>query len=174
MVFTEPAHQSGRRELVAAPITAAGFAPFGCLITPLADGSRAGAIDASLDLAGGKPRFFIMDLDYRGMEFARITRHRAVTQVLASAAARPWLLGVAPPHGPHGPRAEPLLEDIAAFAIPGGVAVLLYRGTWHAGPFFHDPSMAFFNLELEDTNEADHQSCDLAARYGVTLRFAAA
>ena len=174
MVLTDPAQQSGLREIVAAPITAAGFAPFGRLITAVQDGSRAVAVDGSLDLSGGRPRFYIMNLDYRGLEFTRITRHRAVTQVLASAAARPWLLGVAPPHGLDNPRAEPLLEDIAAFAIPGGVAVLLYRGTWHAGPYFHDPSMAFFNLELENTNEAEHQSCDLAARYGVTLRFGAA
>ncbi len=171
MTAIDHAQPVATRDILARPISAAGFAPFGFLIEPTPDGGRAGPIDAALDLAQGRPRFYIMDLANRGQEFGRITRHRAVTQVLASAGARPWMLGVAPPAGCDDPHAEPTLDDIAAFVVPGGVAVLLHRGTWHAGPYFHDPSMAFFNLELDDTNETDHQSCELAARYGVKLRF---
>ncbi len=162
------------RDLIATPITAAGFAPFGTLIEPSADGAPLGAIDRALDLNQGTPRFYIMDLKHRGTDFTRITRHRAVTQVLASANARPWLLGVARPLAREDPEAEPALDAIRGFLIPGGVAVLLHRGTWHAGPYFHDATMAFFNLELTDTNEVDHQSCDLSARYGVTFRLVAA
>jgi len=160
------------RDLATTPITSAGFAPFGRLIEPSTDGAPAIALDRALDLAQGTPRFYIMDLAHRGIEFARITRHRAVTQVLASANAQPWLLGVAPPRGLDDPAAEPALDEIAGFLIPGGVAVMLRRGTWHAGPYFTELKMSFFNLELTDTNEADHQSCDLPTRYGVKLRFA--
>ena len=32
----------------------------------------------------------------------------------------------------------------------------LHVGTWHAGPLFEGPAMAFFNLELSDTNIVDH------------------
>ena len=46
-----------------------------------------------------------------------------------------------------------------------------HRGTWHAGPFFTAPEMDFLNLELSDTNEADHVNCHLARDHGVSFRF---
>jgi hypothetical protein len=72
-----------------------------------------------------------------------------------------------------GPADEaPALDDIVAFEIPGDVAVLLHRGTWHAGPFYDGPTMAFFNLELTDTNVADHDTSELDTRFGVECWFA--
>ena len=50
------------------------------------------------------------------------------------------------------------------------LALMLARGTWHAGPLFDAPQADFFNLELADTNVVDHQSCDLRARFGLLLR----
>jgi hypothetical protein len=50
------------------------------------------------------------------------------------------------------------------------VAVMLFRGTWHAGPLFEGAKASFFNLELSDTNVTDHWNCDLVTRYGVTLK----
>ena len=154
------------RDLVAVPITAAGFAPFGKLIEPTPDGAPTLAVDSALDLAGGRPRFYIMALTHRGLGVSRITRHSAATQVLASANGESWLLAVAPPDEF---ATTPGLEAIRAFTIPGGVAVLLSRGTWHAGPYFESASMNFFNLELDDTNDHDHHSCDLAASFGLTF-----
>jgi len=54
---------------------------------------------------------------------------------------------------------------LAAFAIPGGCFVKLHAGTWHAGPYFDAATMAFFNLELADTNIVDHQSADLGRSF---------
>lgn len=113
-----------------------------------------------------------MRLPNSGLVISRITRHRQVTQVLASAGGQPWLLAVAPPPAVDTAEAEPALEDIRAFRIPGNVAVMLLRGAWHAGPLFEADEASFFNLELSDTNVTDHWSCDLRKRYGVSLRLA--
>lgn len=157
------------RTLAAIPLTEDAFAPFGHVIAPLAGKMGLTDGDRALDLGQGTPRFFIMNLSYLGLSFRKITRHRRVTQVLAAANNRPWLLGVAPPCDNGDPAAEPDPDAIRAFAIPGGVGVQLHRGTWHAGPHFTDATMPFFNLELTDTNQTDHHSCDLAARYGLSF-----
>lgn len=168
----EPVHEGQSAQIVStplavAPITAAAFAPFGKLVQPMPDGAPAGDVDQALDLSGGRPRFYIMALDHRALTVSRITRHTQATQVLASVGGGEWLLAVAPP----GEAAEPDPAAIRAFRIPGDVAVLLARGTWHAGPYFEPPQMSFFNLELEDTNVVDHDTCDLAARFGRSFVF---
>src|SRR3569833_4107682 len=75
------------------------------------------------------------------------------------------MLAVAPPPVADADDAEPELASIKAFRVPGDAAVMLSRGTWHAGPLFADAEAAFFNLELSDTNIADHWNCDLVKRY---------
>ena len=154
----------------APPIDADSFAPFGTLIGPTEDGATFGPVDAALEFDGGIPRFYVMRLDARPPTFERITRHRRVTQCLASVGGGSWLLAVAPPGDVDDPSAEPDLMSVRGFAVPGDVAVALLRGTWHAGPFFRGPSMSFFNLELVDTNQTDHQSSDLSARFGVRCK----
>lgn len=43
--------------------------------------------------------------------------------------------------------------------IPPGNFIKLHAGTWHAGPLFEgEDSMAFYNLELSDTNVTDHNT----------------
>ena len=54
-----------------------------------------------------------------------------------------------------------------AFRIPGDVAVLPRRGTWHSGPFFTRERMSFCNLELADTNQVDHHTYRLDRELGV-------
>jgi ureidoglycolate lyase len=157
---------SPARELPALPVTAAEFAPFGALIEPTPDGAPLPAVDRALDLRGGRPRFYIMALTHRGLGVSALNRHSAATQVLASANGESWLLAVAPPNAA---AVAPDTDAIRAFTIPCGVGVLLSRGTWHAGPYFEPATMYFFNLELDDTNEADHHSCDLAASFGLTF-----
>jgi ureidoglycolate hydrolase len=159
------------RDLPTLPITRDAFAPFGDLIAPMDDGGPFGPQDAALDLTRGTPRLYIMRLPPRGLVFRQITRHRNVTQCLAALGGRSWLMAVAPPKSVDDPKAEPALADIAAFVIPGSVAIKLHRGTWHAGPFFEDEAIDFLNLELSDTNEVDHQSSHLAKRFGLALRF---
>jgi ureidoglycolate hydrolase len=160
------------RDLPVMDLSAWAFAPYGTVIPPTEDGTAFGPQDAALRLGAGVPRFYTMRLPNRGLEISRITRHRQVTQVLASAGGFPWLLAVAPPPEADRPDADPALDEIRAFRIPNDTAVMLLRGTWHAGPLFEAPEASFFNLELSDTNITDHWTCDLAKRYGVTLRLA--
>jgi len=160
------------RDIQVRPITREAFAPFGELIAPIEDGVPFGPEDAQLELSLGTPRLYIMRLTKKGRVFTQITRHRGVTQCLAALEGKSWLMAVAPPKNLEDPNAEPALEDIAAFVVPGNVAVKLHRGTWHAGPFFEDDEINFINLELSDTNEVDHQNSYLAKRFGFALRFA--
>ncbi|RFA30812.1 hypothetical protein CAI21_04735 [Alkalilimnicola ehrlichii] len=151
-----------------APLAADAFAPFGQVITARADGERFGPQDAQLDLGQGTPRFYIMRLSARALEIPRITRHRRVTQCLASVGGKDWWLVVAPPGD------TPTVDDIRAFTVPGDVAVKLHVGTWHAGPYFAGDSASFFNLELADTNQVDHDNLDLMDEFGCGLRLAPA
>ena len=158
-------------DLTSAAITAASFAPFGQVIAPSADGASFGPSDAQLVLNNGTPRLYIMRLKQRGLAFDRITRHVRVTQCLAAIGGGEWLLAVAPPLAPDDRAAMPDPASIRAFRISGPVGIKLHRGTWHAGPFFTAPEMDFLNLELADTNEADHVNCHLGRDHGVTFRF---
>ena len=151
------------------PLTAKAFAPFGTVIAAQDDGLPFGPQDAPLDLSQGTPRFYSMRIPGRGRAVPQITRHRRVTQVLASVGGMPWLIAVAPPLALDQADAEPALDSIRAFRVPGDLAVLLHRGTWHAGPLFDAPWASFFNLELADTNITDHHTCHLVRRYGTGL-----
>jgi ureidoglycolate hydrolase len=160
------------RDLPARPVTPERFAPFGQVIEPVHDGELFGPKDAQLDLTSGTPRFYLMDLPSPGVTFGHITRHRRTTQCLASSCGSPWLIAVAPPLDLDRDDAEPDLDAIEGFVVPGHTAVMLFKGTWHAGPFFAAPDrIRFFNLELSDTNQVDHQSSFLTERFGLRLRF---
>jgi ureidoglycolate hydrolase len=157
------------RDLMAVPATVENFAPFGQFVEPVHDGAPFGPRDAQLDLSAGTPRFYLMDLPAPGAVFGHITRHRRTTQCLGSSCGSPWLIAVAPPTGEG--QAEPDLEAIKGFVVPGHSFIMLWKGTWHAGPFFSAPDrIRFFNLELSDTNQVDHQSSMLRERFGLLLR----
>jgi ureidoglycolate hydrolase len=147
------------------------FAPYGTLIEKAADGKLFGPDEAQLVLDRGTPRFYILDLKRREMGFRHITRHIAVTQCLAAVGGKEWIIAVAPPDDADNPEAKPDIAKLRAFRIRGDQAIMLGRSTWHAGPFFEDPALSFFNLELADTNQVDHHNCMLDADFGVRYRF---
>lgn len=149
--------------LAASWISVETFRPYGQVITAREDGDRYGPEDAQLVLDQGIPRFYIMRLPHRGRKFHTITRHLKCTQCLGSLEGKEWLLAVAPPSS----AAQPPLEEIVAFRIPGNCFVKLEVGTWHAGPYFDEAFVDFYNLELSDTNIVDHDTCDLLAAYQV-------
>jgi ureidoglycolate hydrolase len=151
------------RSLNAQAVTSGNFRPYGQLISASVDGKPFDADDAQLRLDRGIPRFYIMHLHQRGRKFSQITRHQNCTQCLGSLEGQGWFIAVAPPS-----LAEtPVLEAIAAFHIPGNCFIKLEVGTWHAGPYFEQAAIDFYNLELSDTNIADHQTCDLQKTYGI-------
>lgn len=155
------------QKIAATPVTAEAFAPYGQLIVPTEDGVPFSSDDAQLDLNRGTPRFYIMRLPNRGWVFEQITRHKQVTQCLASVGGTDWFIAVSPPSGDDG--GGPAPDQIRAFRIPGDVAIKLHVGTWHVGPFFAPEVVSFFNLELADTNIVDHENHNLVATHGVAL-----
>lgn len=156
-------------QLSAQTITPERFRPYGQVIRASAEGKGFDAEEAQLELSQGMPRFYIMRLQHRGRRFDQITRHRRCTQCLGSLHGATWLMAVAPPSKSE----TPSLESITAFEIPGDCFIKLAVGTWHAGPYFEQVSLDFYNLELSDTNLADHQTCSLQASYGITFEILA-
>ncbi len=157
------------KRLKAQIITPESFAPYGQMITPSQDGKAFDQEDAQLVLDQGIPRFYLMRLYPKGLNFAQITRHRQCTQCLGSLGGQAWYLGVAPS------RSTPLNPDeIVVFKIPGDCFIKLDVGTWHAGPHFQDPDyIDFYNLELSDTNLVDHDTVNLVLEKGITFEIEA-
>ncbi len=149
-------------QLTAELVTPENFLPYGQVVSAQQDGKHYDRQDAQLVLDQGTPRFYIMRLQHRGRQFHRITRHQRCTQCLGSLDGKSWFLGVAPP----STAPQPEISTIRAFRIPGDRFVKLEVGTWHAGPYFDDDWVDFYNLELADTNITDHQTCDLRSIYG--------
>ncbi len=143
-------------QITVAQLTPEAFVPFGTIGMPLGDGSH-GAGDVRLDLSQGRPRFYLMRLEGRGVVFDRMARHDRVTQCLGAVDGVPWLIAVAP-----AGIAAPTAGDIRAFSVPGDRFIMLAHGTWHAGPYFIENRRDFYNLELADTNTADYTVCRLA------------
>lgn len=158
--------QPSLQQLIAQPVTPETFKPFGQVIFATRDGAVYGPDNAQLQIEKGIPRFYIMRLERRGYQFTRITRHQQCTQCLGSLAGKPWLIAVAPP----GEAGHPALDGITAFQIPGNCFIKLDLGTWHAGPHFDTDFIDFYNLELADTNQVDHDTCDLSALYNVEFQ----
>jgi ureidoglycolate hydrolase len=156
------AHPITLKPLPATWITSAAFAPYGQVIFACPDAKTYDETDAQLQLANGIPRFYIMRLDAKGRRFHRITRHQLCSQCLGSLEGKEWWLAVAPPSITDTPE----LNQLRAFRIPGTCFVKLEPGTWHAGPYFEHEYVDFYNLELSNTNEIDHQTCDLQLTFG--------
>lgn len=133
-------------------ITSERFKPYGQLILPTQDGKTFDQADAQLKLDQGIPRFYIMRLYKRGRKFHRITRHNQCTQCLGALEGKSWFIAVSPP----SEQPKPSLSGLVAFRIPGNCFIKLEVGTWHAGPYFEDEFVDFYNLELSDTNLVDH------------------
>jgi ureidoglycolate hydrolase len=149
--------------LNAIPITPDNFRPYGQVITATPHSEDPSHTDAQLHLDSGIPRFYIMQLDHRGCLFSQITRHVKCTQCLGSLEGEEWLLAVAPPNA----QETPDIDEIRAFRIPGNCFIKLELGTWHAGPYFEQNAIAFYSLELSDTNITDHHTCNLKETYGI-------
>lgn len=149
--------------LQATLITPMAFRPFGQVIQAASDGKNFDPEDAQLQLQNGTPRFYIMRLQQRGRRFHAITRHQQCTQCLGALAGKEWLIAVAPP----STASCPAIADLTAFRIPGNCFIKLEIGTWHAGPYFEDDVIDFYNLELSNTNIVDHDTCNLRSTYGM-------
>ena len=157
-----------RHIVKAQALTDEAFAAFGDIIKPRLSGEqfdRGYAYDPTkeethvkLVMTNGVPVLRIMHQRRRGLIFAKMARHRKVSQCLGSLEGKEWYMAFA---APTSDDALPRLEDIVAFRIPGDRIVKLHVGTWHAGPHFKHDECLFLNLENEDTNTRDFQDIAL-------------
>jgi ureidoglycolate hydrolase len=76
---------------------------------------------------------------------------------LGSLEGQDWLMVVCPPYNDID---NPVLEELAAFRIPGNCFIKLEVGTWHAGPYCNHEFVDFYNLGLSDTNVLDYFTHD--------------
>ena len=158
------------KQLNAQWITVESFQRYGQVVYASRDGKSYDSTDAQLVLQNGIPRFYIMRLHHRGCKFHTITRHVRCTQCLGSLEGKEWLIAVAPPTN----ASQPVLDDIVAFRIPGNCFIKLNQGTWHAGPYFDDEFVDFYNLELSDTNINDHDTYNFGQRDNLELEIISA
>lgn len=188
-----PAQMERRQEekvvkLRAVEATPESFASFGQVIGASPDGDEFGPHDAQLDLSQGIPRFYIMRLQDRPLEFSTITHHASVTQCLGSTGGQDWYLGVAKPSivdgasEQSGPEGRKLLQspaghyylppdpaEVCVFRVSGSKFLKLNKGTWHAGPLFKADAVDFYNLELSNTNVVDHTTHYFKKHDGITF-----
>ncbi|CAO2195158.1 unnamed protein product [Urochloa humidicola] len=181
----EPARVVKLRAVEATPES---FAPFGQVIAASPDGEEFGPHDAQLDLSRGVPRFYIMRLQDRPLEFSTITHHAGVTQCLGSIGGQDWYLGVAKPSIVDGPSEQsghegrkplqspaghyylpPDPAEVCVFRVSGPKFLKLNKGTWHAGPLFKADAVDFYNLELSNTNVVDHTTHRFKEHDGITF-----
>ncbi|TVU36708.1 hypothetical protein EJB05_18653, partial [Eragrostis curvula] len=174
--------------LRAVEATPESFAPFGQVIAASPDGDQFGPHDAQLDLSRGIPRFYIMRLENRPLQFSSITHHASVTQCLGSIGGQDWYLGVAKPSIVEAPEQSggeegrkpvqsraghyylpPDPAEVCVFRVSGPKFLKLHRGTWHAGPLFKADAVDFYNLELSDTNVVDHTTHYFKKQDGITF-----
>ncbi len=153
------------KQLVAQEITSQNFRPFGQVIWAGKDSKQYDQDDAQLSLENGTPRLYIMRLNNKGRKFTKITRHVQCTQCLGSLEGKEWLMAVAPPCAEEAPK----LEDVVAFKIPGNCFIKLEVGSWHAGPYFEQDFVDFYNLELSDTNVVDYFTHDFVKSHNLEL-----
>ena len=123
--------------------------------------------DAQLTFGPGQLRYYVMRIPHRPQPIKAMTRHLQATQCLSSAEGLPFWMLLAPPE-----TTGPVLATSAAWLlkVQPGEGIKLHLGTWHAGPLFDAPSASFFNLELADTNQKDHQTLPLSNPLNVMLR----
>jgi ureidoglycolate lyase len=127
------------RALIAEPLTAAAFAPFGTVVAwPGGDGrainagsSRRADLDGALRLVAqdGAPLLAIYRAEARTFPFTaeQLERHRHGTQTFIPLGTARFVILVAPAD------AMPVADTLRAFLTDGRQGVSLAVGTWHHG-----------------------------------------
>lgn len=123
--------------LVAQPLTAAAFGPFGTVIeAPIAEGRPVNAgssqrhdlvEDLQLSAAGGRPILAVFRAQARPFPFTatELECHRQGSQTFIPLTGARFAVLVAPPG------AQPDFDHLAAFVSNGRQGIVLAPGTWH-------------------------------------------
>ena len=157
--------------IVAAPLTAAAWAPFGWLPRPdtdPADGDDTLEFDwRDAHLNTIEHRTDEVEATDAGLRCAVMYRHDTHTQALTPLDASS-VLAVAPAATTFGAPSE--VQLVRAFVFEPGQTVVLHRGTWHWGPFPIRGATSVRLLNVQGRRYAeDNASVDLTARTGYVV-----
>jgi ureidoglycolate lyase len=143
--------------LVAEPLSAAAFAPFGQVI------ARDMMIDTVMELRGGEVfHLNVLSYDGRPLVCDHLNRHHRATQALVALAGRPSLVVVAPRDVDFSAREQ--LTSLRAFVCDGTAGINLALGTWHWGPYPLMDHVDLVNVQgrgFADDNEVAYLERDL-------------
>jgi ureidoglycolate lyase len=179
--------------VVARPLDAVAFAPFGAVLAALGDRRpidlyegtidvyRGGAIDADVPV-----EFLISRSSVREFRVAFLERHLKLAQSFFPLAGGGFISVVARPDAELTENGIPAVGEIHAFLVPPGCGVTLHRGTWHEPPFplgdnlirlttSHADLSAGLESALNERNEISTLDVDkrnITERAGIVLRIA--
>jgi ureidoglycolate lyase len=160
-------------ELIATPLTAAAFAPFGDVLAAPADPGRVYFPDG---LANGRPsaalslslsRLTPAALPLRS---ALLERHAFSSQTFLPLSVSRYLVIVAPPGADGGPDAG----AVRAFVAGPGQGITYRAGTWHHGMTVLDRPAEFAVMMWRDGTAADEEFVTLARELVIAVPTGAA
>lgn len=155
--------------IVAEPLTAAAFAPFGDVLAPPAERGR-DYFDGGLGnaRAGARPSLSmsrVAPLAQLPLRATMLERHEFSSQSFVPLDVARWLVIVAPP----APQGGPDAAKARAFVAGPGQGITYHVGTWHHGLTVLDREARFAVFMWRDGSQGDEEFVPLAAPFDVVL-----
>ena len=154
-------------QVVAEPLTAESFAPFGQVLSS----ERSGTSEATIELRGDEVfHLNVLSYDRRPLRCDHLNAHHKATQALFALGGKPTLLVVAPAGSTFESAGD--LGVVRAFVCDGSAGVNLALGTWHWGPYPLTDHVDLVNVQgkgFADDNEVAHLRRDLGTVVEVLL-----
>ena len=148
--------------VVAEPLTAAAFEPFGQVIA---------AGDMVMELRDGEEfHLNVLAYDHQPLVCDHLNRHHRATQALVALGGRPTVVVVAPADLDLSSRDH--LSSVRAFLCDGTAGINLALGTWHWGPYPLMDHVDLVNVQgrgFATDNEVAHLERDLGVVVTVGL-----
>ena len=156
-----PVDQSSPPRLVAEPLTAAGFAPFGDVLAPPAQPGRAYFADAlANDRSTAQPSLSLSRIEpvpVGPLSAVMMERHAYSSQSFIALEAGRWLVVVAP----HGPDGSPDMANARAFICGPRQGVTYRADVWHHPLTVLDAPATFAVLMWRDGSAGDEEFVDI-------------
>ena len=155
--------------LMAEPLTAAAFKPYGEVLAAPPQGGRA-YFDGGLENARGQARaslsmIRLAPLEGLSMQARVLERHAYSSQSFVPLSVSRWLVIVAPPAAAGGPDAR----RAQAFVAGPGQAITLLAGTWHHGLTVLDREAQFSIFMWRDGSPGDEELVTLDQPFGIAV-----
>jgi ureidoglycolate lyase len=155
-------------ELVATPLTAAAFAPYGDVLAAPAEPGRVYFPDG---IANGRPSAALsLSLSRLAptalpLRSALLERHAFSSQTFLPLSVSRYLVIVAPPAAGGGPDAT----QVRAFVAGPGQGITYRAGTWHHGMTVLDRPAEFAVMMWRDGTKADEEFVPLPTELVITI-----